>query len=168
MKTTAVAVIALLIASLGAAQITTVILVRHAEKAGPSGNVPLSPAGMARVKELERILTEVNLAAVYTTPFLRTEQTAGPLASAHRLQPVVVNAGKTYAHDVVEMIMHDHRGQTVVVVGHSDTTVDVLKQLGVANPRKIADTEYDNLFLCSIAKRSPPKLITLHFGEAAR
>lgn len=168
MKTAAFAVIALLVASLSAAQITTIILVRHAEKAGASGDVPLSPAGMTRANELVRVLSGANLAAVYTTPYLRTEQTAGPLAAAHHLEPIVVDAGKTYAHDIVQKILHDHKGQTVVVVGHSNTTVDVLKELGVSGPKAIADSEYDDLFVCSVAKRMSPALLTLHYGEVAR
>jgi broad specificity phosphatase PhoE len=168
MKTSVVAVIALLIASLCSAQITTIILVRHAEKAGASGDVPLSPAGLTRANELVRVLADTNIAAVYTTPYLRTEQTAGPLAAAHHLEPIVIDAGKTYAHDIVAKIMRDHKSQTVVVVGHSNTTVDVLKELGVASPKAIADSEYDDLFVCSIAKRMAPSLVTLHYGEVSR
>src|SRR6476469_7761911 len=121
--------------------ITTIILVRHGEKAGASGDVPLSPAGIVRATDLARVLTEANVAAVYTTPYLRTEQTAGPVAKAAGIEPIVIEAGKTYAHDVVDKIMHDHKGQTVLVVGHSNTTVDVLRELGVLNPRTIADSE---------------------------
>ena len=144
--------------------ITTIILVRHGEKAGASGDVPLSPAGITRATELARVLTETNLSAVYTTPYLRTEQTAGPAAKVFGLEPVVVEANKTYAHDVVEKIMHDHKGETVLVVGHSNTTVDVLRELGVVNPRTIADSEYDNLYVVSVVDGAPPKVIALRYG----
>jgi 2,3-bisphosphoglycerate-dependent phosphoglycerate mutase len=146
--------------------ITTIILVRHGEKAGATGDVPLSPAGITRAAELTRVLTEANVAAIYTTPFLRTEQTAAPLGKALGIEPVVVDANKTYAHDVVEKIMRDHKGQTVLVVGHSNTTVDVLRELGVADPRAIADSEYDNLFVVSVADRAAPKVVAFRYGAA--
>lgn len=147
--------------------ITTVILVRHAEKAGPAGDVPLSPAGIERANELVRVLAGTSIAAVYTTPYLRTEQTAGPLAKAHVLEPIIVKTNDTYAHDLVETIRHDHAGETVVVVGHSNTTVDVLKQLGIANPPAIADSQYDDLFVVSLSGDSA-KVVALRYGKPAR
>jgi broad specificity phosphatase PhoE len=147
--------------------ITTVILVRHAEKAGPAGDVPLSSAGIERANELVRVLAGTSIAAVYTTPYLRTEQTAGPLAKAHVLELIIVKSNDTCAHDLVETIRHDHAGETVVVVGHSNTTVDVLKQLGIANPPAIADSQYDDLFVVTLAGDSA-KLISLRYGKAAR
>ena len=35
----------------------------------------------------------------------------------------------------------------VLVVGHSNTVPAVIKELGVAEPVSIAETEYDNLFV---------------------
>ncbi len=153
-----------LVASAATSPITTVILVRHAEKAGPSGDVALSAAGIERSIELARVLTSANIAAIYTTQYLRTQQTAAPLAAARHLQPVVITAAETYARDVVAAILRDHKGETVVVVGHSNTTPDVIRQLGVASAPTIADSDYDNLYIVSIADGAAPKLIALHFG----
>ena len=113
------------------------------------------------------MLAGTSIAAVFTTPFLRTEQTAGPLAKAHVLEPIVVKSNDTYAHDLVETIRHDHSGETVVVVGHSNTTVDVLKQLGVANPPVIADSQYDDLFVVTLSGDSA-KLVALRYGKESR
>lgn len=152
--------------SLVAAPITTVILVRHAEKAGASGDVPLSAAGIERANELVHVLAGTSIAAIYETPYLRTEQTAAPLAVAHHLEPIDVNTGATYARDVAGAILRDHKGETVVVVGHSNTTPDVIRALGVANPPAIADSEYDNLFVVTIAGKTA-KLITFKYGAAS-
>src|SRR5438105_12994297 len=84
------------------AAITTIILVRHAEKAGPSGDVPLNAAGVARANELARVLGTADIAAIYTTPFVRVRQTAQPLANALHLTPIEVKTGDTYARDVVK------------------------------------------------------------------
>jgi 2,3-bisphosphoglycerate-dependent phosphoglycerate mutase len=152
------------VASAATPAITTVILVRHAEKAGASGDVPLSPAGIDRANELVRVLAGTSIAAIYETPYMRTEQTAAPLATAHHVKPVDVAVNETYARDVVAAILRDHKGDTVVVVGHSNTTPDVIKQLGIANPPAMADSEYDNLYIVSLAEGAAPKLIALKFG----
>jgi broad specificity phosphatase PhoE len=144
--------------------ITTVILVRHAEKAGPSGDVPLSPAGISRANELVRVLAGTSIAAIYVTPYIRTEQTAQPLATAHHLDPVITKNMDTYARDVASAILRDHKGQTVVVIGHSNTTPQVIRTLGVPNPPEIPDSEYDNLFVVSLADGVAPKLISLKYG----
>ena len=149
------------------AAITTIILVRHAEKAGPSGDVPLNVAGIARANELARVLGSADIAAIYTTPFARVRQTAEPLASALHLTPIEAKTGDTYARDVVKRIMRDHKGQTVVVIGHSNTTVDVLRQLRIANPPTIKDSQYDDLFVCTIGG-AKPELLPLRYGAPAR
>ncbi|HEV8658464.1 MAG TPA: phosphoglycerate mutase family protein [Thermoanaerobaculia bacterium] len=147
--------------------ITTIILVRHAEKSGPKGDVPLSAAGVIRAKELARVLGSAGISAIYTTPFIRVRQSAEPLANAIHITPVEVKTGDTYARDLVNAIMRDHKGQTVLVIGHSNTTVDVLRQLEIANPPAIADSEYDDLFVCTIGGATP-KMLTLHYGAVAR
>jgi len=160
-------ILAALVASSGLAAntpITTIILVRHAEKAGATGDVPLSPAGVDRAKELVRVLAGTSIAAIYVTPYLRTEQTAEPLATAHHVDPVIAKNMDTYARDVVSAILRDHKGETVVVVGHSNTTPQVIRALGVPNPPDIADSEYDSLFVVSLGDGSTPKLVSLKYG----
>lgn len=157
---------ALIASSLPAANtpITTVILVRHAEKAGDSGDVPLSAAGNDRARELARVLAGTSIAAIYVTPYVRAEQTAHPLATAHHLDPVTMKNMDTYARDVVNSILRDHKGQTVVVIGHSNTTPQVIRTLGIPNPPEIADSAYDDLFVVTIADGGA-KLLSLRYGS---
>src|SRR4030095_14351548 len=63
--------------------VTTVILVRHAEKnIEPNNPNPnLSPAGEARAQELVRILGSSGITAIYASQFVRTQQTVQPLAT---------------------------------------------------------------------------------------
>src|SRR5215475_8166541 len=110
-----------------APKVSTIILVRHAEKAGPEGDVPLSDAGHVRAEELARVLGGAGVTAVYDTQFARTQQTAAPLAAALHLTPMHVQTGPDYAKTVVHDIDHKHAGGTVVVVSHSNTIPDVLK-----------------------------------------
>src|SRR6185436_2612241 len=57
--------------------VTTVILVRHAEKViDPNNSDPdLSPAGQARAQEIVRIFSDAGINAIYATQYRRTQQT---------------------------------------------------------------------------------------------
>jgi broad specificity phosphatase PhoE len=62
---------------------TTVILVRHAEKAAePAEDPPLSAAGETRAQALLDLVREAGISAVITTPFARTRDTARPVLDA--------------------------------------------------------------------------------------
>lgn len=147
--------------------VTTVILVRHAEKAGPEGDVPLSEAGVARAQELARVLGGAGVTAIYSTPFVRNVKTAEPLAKMLGLEPLVRKTGESYARDLAAEIVAKHRGGTVVVIGHSNSTPNVIRALGIADPPPIADPQYDGLFIVTIADGTPPKLLSLRYGAVA-
>src|SRR5688572_15149743 len=95
--------------------VTTVILVRHAEKVDTSSNPDLSPEGYARAKSLAALLRDVTIAAIYTTPYTRTRKTAEPIATALKLTPAEIAAGKELAATTAARI-RDHAGKTVLVV----------------------------------------------------
>src|SRR5215216_5812482 len=60
----------------------TVFLIRHAEKeAEPKQDPPLKKEGVARSQELARVLAGASIKAIYTSQFIRTKQTAEPLAT---------------------------------------------------------------------------------------
>ena len=144
---------------------TTVILVRHAEKAAaPAADPPLTPAGEARARALLEAVRDAGIGAIITTQFERTRATAGPTASALGITPEVVAAtGRTHAQDVVAAI-RKHAGQTVLVVGHSNTVPDIIGVLGAAVP-PICDAEYDNLYVVVLTPSGATKLIRTKFGE---
>ena len=160
----------LLATSLAAAPhpVTTVILVRHAEKASQDEDPPLSAAGEQRAKDLARTLAGVKFDAIYTTQYKRTQGTAAPLAEALKITPVVRNAGGTYAADIAKHIRATHAGQTVLVVGHSNTTVEVMRAFGASNLAAIPESEYDNLFVLTDVEGAEPKVVSLRYGAVAR
>lgn len=142
---------------------TTIILVRHAERASQAMDSPLNEAGHARAKELARVLADVDVSAIYASQFIRTQQTIAPLAEERNLHPVIIQTSDTYAHDLIADINAHHKNQTVVVASHSDRIPSILHELGVANPPEIKMTEYDDLFVFTA-----PKLLILRYGAAAR
>ena len=81
---------------------TEVVLLRHGASAAAvpgepfplangQGDPPLSPVGEEQARAAAARLAGEELAGVYVTPLCRTSQTAAPLASALRVEPVVVD-----------------------------------------------------------------------------
>jgi len=149
---------------------TTVILVRHAEKelAPALADPPLTKAGQDRALELARVLAGTKVDAIFTTPFARTRSTAAPLAEAKKVVAEEIKTGTTYAADVAARIRKDFRGKTVVVVGHSNTTQQVIVALGAEGAPHIPESEYDNFFIVTVGGGIQPSLVSLRYGAATR
>ena len=150
------------------ASITTVILVRHAEKADASADPQLSEAGRARAEELLRVVGSNRIDAIYATPYHRTRQTAAPLSAALSLMAEERQPGPAYAAELAAKIRKNHMGQTVVVVGHSNTTQQLIVALGVETAPKIEESTFDNLFIVTLAGDAAPRLLSLRYGAVAR
>ncbi len=129
-----------------AAKATTIYLVRHAEKAGPSGDVELSEAGQKRAECLARTLADADLQAIYTTEFKRTKATAAPAAGRTKLTPTVVPGAET--KQLVAALLKE-TGRSVLVVGHSNTVPMIIEALG-AGKVSIKDEEYDHLYVVTL------------------
>ena len=162
------ALLAILLMTFTAEATTTVILVRHAEKAPVSGDMPISEAGVIRAKELARVLVDARITAIYTTQYRRTRETVAPLAEALKLTPEVIEAGKEYPANVVKIIREKHQGGTVLVIGHSNTTVDVLRELGMKDPPFIPEPQFDDLFVCTLVEGAPASCVALRYGAVTR
>ena len=151
--------IALGIPALSAAQ-TTVILVRHAEKAeAPASDPPLTDAGRKRAQRLAEYLQGANVSVVYSTPFARARETAAPLVDRGTAKLVETQVTNSYATGVVSRIKAENTGKTVVVVGHSNTTPQVVKALTGIDVPAIPETDYDNIYIVTIAADGKTSLI---------
>src|SRR5438034_7582994 len=62
--------------------VTTVILVRHAEKIIDPNNpdVDLNAAGQVRAQEIARMFGDAGINAIYATQYKRTQETVKPLS----------------------------------------------------------------------------------------
>ena len=148
---------------------TTVIFVRHAEKAlEPADDPGLSPAGQRRVAELTRQLKDADVVAgidvVYSTPYRRTEETARPIAEALNLPINSYDAGDT--EEVMERILREHKGKIILVVGHSNTVPQLMYDMGASKKvPEIQENEYDNIYIVSVPWFGKTKTIRLRYGE---
>ncbi len=147
---------------------TTVIFVRHAEKALDSADNPsLSEAGRARAAELARQLSEADVIAgvdaIYATPFHRTEETAAPLAAALDI-PVSSYPAESGATNMDEIVRR-HKGKVILVVGHSNTLPELIANMGASKKvPPIAEDEFDNIYIVSIPWFGKTKTIRLRYG----
>jgi broad specificity phosphatase PhoE len=150
-----------------AAQPATVILVRHAEKASQTESDPvLSAEGSQRAKDLAVALADAGVGSVITTHLQRTKLTAAALLEATKLTPIVVQAGgATHAADVAAAVRARPAGETVLVVGHSNTVNAIIGALGGPKMANICDSQYSNLYILQMTAPAP-KLIRANYGKA--
>ncbi|MCH8249747.1 MAG: histidine phosphatase family protein [Proteobacteria bacterium] len=147
---------------------TTVIFVRHAEKAtAPADDPGLSAAGKQRAAELARQLVDADVVAgvdaIYATPFRRTEETAQPVATALGLPITSYEAANT--ESIMDEIVRTHKGKIILVVGHSNTVPEMIGNMGASKKVPgIDENEYDNLYVVSIPWFGKTKTIRLRYG----
>ena len=127
-----------------------IYIVRHAEKLDSSADTALSPAGAVRADALAHVLAEIEVDGVFATNFQRTQQTAAPSASSAGLTI------ETYGgvSELVSEINANRRGDTLLVVGHSNTIGEIVELLGGPTTPSLADHQYDRLYLVQRARRS--------------
>ncbi len=147
---------------------TTIIFVRHAEKAlQPADDPGLSQAGKLRATELARQLVYADVVAgvdaIYSTSYRRTEETVQPVATALNLPITPYDAANT--ETVMDEIVRQHKGRIVLVVGHSNTVPALIGNMGASKKvPQIDENEYDNIYIVSIPWFGKTKTIRLRYG----
>ena len=146
---------------------TTIFLVRHAEKELNGGtDPPLTTEGTVRSEALAHVLEEASINAIFVTEFQRTQQTAGPAAVAYGLKPVIISSSDR--EGLIDEIFDRHRGEEVLVTGHSNTLPDIILELGIIPAPDIPDTVYDDLFIVRVRHGifRQVRLIHLKYGNS--
>lgn len=129
---------------------TVIYIVRHGEKVGEADTTNLSPAGFARAAALADTLAGKGIDSIFSTPFRRTRQTAEPLAKRTGLRIVDYPAKPTEA---IVRRLGKIRGKTVLVVGHSNTILEIAKGLGTQPTMSTIESgDFDNLFRVQIIR----------------
>jgi 2,3-bisphosphoglycerate-dependent phosphoglycerate mutase len=143
-------------------KITTVFLVRHAEKlTTPADDPVLSPQGIARTQLLVRMFENSNLNGIYVSQYARTKLTAEPLAKKSGIALETVAAATT--NKLVQSILSKHSGGTVLVVGHSNTLPEIIEALGAGKIREIDDLDYDNVYVVTVSGNGTAKVVQMKF-----
>jgi len=157
LKTLTILFVFSIIASSCSQTITKIYVIRHAEK-GPDTNNDgnpdlLNPQGVNRAQDLSRYLKDVGISAVYTTGYKRTIQTSAPLRTELGLDTLHYSPAE--ADNLVNRILADYPGKSVLVVGHSNTADDVINGFQGTPPLiNIPDDEFDHMFLILTQKKT--------------
>jgi phosphohistidine phosphatase SixA len=125
-------------------QAARILLVRHGETVEDGSRDPeLSEAGRARADRLARVLANAGVTRVLSTDYKRTQGTAAPLARAAGLTV------ESYGPGDLAALAERLRGGTgvILVVGHSNTTPQLVGALGGDPHGTITEHEHDRLYV---------------------
>ncbi|MDB9828771.1 histidine phosphatase family protein [Flavobacteriaceae bacterium] len=126
--------------------------IRHAEKdrSDPTNKNPsLTIQGLERANKWAVFFKDKNIAAVYSTNYIRTRQTALPIAKEQNIE--IINY--TTKELISEKFIANNKGKNIVIVGHSNTTPELVNSLlGEKKYKDIADSENNNLFIVTLNK----------------
>ncbi len=145
---------------------TMLIVVRHAEKSADDAKDPsLSEQGNARARKLSEVLRNSAVKAVYTTQYKRTQQTGMPTATQAGLQldvrPATKENSASYTADLLKEIKKKHGGETVLIVGHSNTVPEIVKYVTGFDVAPMGENEFDRIYVVTLGKK--PRLVSVTY-----
>ncbi|HEX7720778.1 MAG TPA: phosphoglycerate mutase family protein [Pyrinomonadaceae bacterium] len=148
--------------------VTTIILIRHAEKIIDPNNpdVDLSAAGQARAQEIARVFGDAGINAIYATQYKRTQETVKPLSDKTGAPVTIVNSKGTA--DLLAQIRAQHSGQTIFIAGHNNTVPEIIEALGGPKYPTIPETEYDNLYVVTVYRTGKAKVVKMKYGSPSQ
>jgi len=130
--------------------ITTFYLIRHAEKdrTNPDDADPeLNQKGLGRAMHWAEILKDANIDAIYSTDYTRTSMTAAPTSVKNNIDVQYYDPGTLD----LEQFKTDNLNKNVLVVGHSNTTSEMVNLLlGADTYQALDDSENGTLFIVKI------------------
>lgn len=146
-------------------KLTTFILVRHAEKEAAGQNTmstgkdpKLSEEGLKRAERLAALFSKTKIDAIYSTPYIRTRKTVEPLAQSKSLTVSDYEPGKL---EVIDKILAENQGKTIVVSGHSNTIPKIANHLTKSGDYKdFDDADYGNIFVITVSSTGKSNAIT--------
>jgi broad specificity phosphatase PhoE len=154
------------------AQITTIFLVRHAEKVMDGSDDPsLTSDGFQRAEDLAYVLKNVPLDAIYDTPYKRTELTVKPIADLQGLEiQTIPSLKKEDLARFVDEALIKHKGQKILIASHSNIVPALIKLIRqedfeMRTMKSLEDNAYDDLFMVVFTKRDHAQVFNLKYGE---
>jgi 2,3-bisphosphoglycerate-dependent phosphoglycerate mutase len=139
-----------------------IVLVRHAERAGPSADDPgLTPIGAERALDLTRLLEDAGITRIHSSDTRRTQETALPLARDQGLEIEIYNHRDVEGFAARLLTMPGRH----LVVGHSNTTDEMSVFLGGASHGPIVEAwEYDRLYFLTPRPEGGMETVLVRFG----
>lgn len=124
-----------------------IYLFRHAEKqVDGTRNPALTNTGQQRAQWLANWFGDKNVQRIYSTDYKRTQQTVAVLAKQTGLNVTSYDPRKLAEFAAQLKQMDDSANGSIVVVGHSNTTPELVKLLGGEAGNKIVESEFDRIY----------------------
>lgn len=144
-------------------ELTIIVLVRHAEKLDDSSDPDLSEAGYERAAKLAELFKHVEFDAVYSTNYIRTQETAKPVAETNDLS--ITEYDPRNPEGETENWLENHSGETILISGHSNSTPTFANAvLGEEHfEEKFGESDYGNLLIITISDEGERKLLHLRY-----
>lgn len=139
-----------------------VFLVRHAEKVDASRDPKLSAAGSERAEELARVLRDANIKHVHSSDFIRTRDTAAPIAARLDLKVELYDP-----HDLPSLVRKLRQaGGRHLIVGHSTSTPGAVELLGGKPGTDINEAgEFDRLYIVTADASGEVSTVLMRYGK---
>jgi phosphohistidine phosphatase SixA len=138
-----------------------VFLVRHAERAEDGTSDPvISLPGWDRSRLLATMLADAGITHIHTTDYRRTRATGRPLAEALELEMEVYDPADLEGF-AEELWRTPGRH---LVLGHSNTTPELVAALGGDPISPMEDDEYDRLYVVTLTPEGATSVL-IRFGQ---
>jgi broad specificity phosphatase PhoE len=138
---------------------TRIYIVRHGERLNSSDTTSLSEIGYERAETLALVLADKDIDSIFVSDYARTRQTAQPTADRLNLPLITYNPRPA---ELIASRLKNIKNKNVLVVGHSDTILEVAKRLETTPTRsKIEGTDFDNFLVVRIKRTFGHKKTTL-------
>jgi hypothetical protein len=135
--------------------ITTVILIRHAERLHLSDD--LDEDGRIRAAALPAAVADLDIAAIYSPNLQRNLNTIRPLAEQRGIEIVIADP-----MSAPERMIAGHPGQIVLWVGNTTNLGNIMGRLGGEGE---PPNTYGDLYILTIPDDGPTTIAKRHFGR---
>jgi len=141
---------------------TTFILVRHAEKMNDSDDPGLTQQGVLRANKLYEMVSKSEIGAIYSTDYNRTKATVQVVSDKFDIPIGIYEPAPETG--VTESWIKNHRGETVLVSGHSNTIPGLANKLLARTyfEDDFDESDYGNLLVITV-NESDRNLLHLRF-----
>ena len=144
---------------------TVVFLVRHAERAEDGTNdPPISDEGRNRALLLADVLEDAGISAIHTTDYIRTRETGRPLADRLGIAMDIYDPADLSAFALALAAQPGHH----LVLGHSNTTPDLVRAFGGDPGPPIGEMEYDRGYVVVIRADGAVGSAIFRYGSSRR
>jgi phosphohistidine phosphatase SixA len=145
---------------------SVIFLIRHFEKGStdamtkPTKDPELTARGQARAQLLANFLADKNVTTVFSTNYKRTIQTATPTAQQNGLSVTFYNPRELVNVALQLQVMSTKGKGNILIVGHSNTTPQLLKLLGGPD-KPLSEHDYGDLFYLTLSDVSQLKALSV-------